>query len=487
MKSKNIIDLNRKKSSTITQIIIAFILLVGTQSSFAQTTKDSIPTNQPEKKIATDVLSIDMLSNDLYTGDVEESATEEGSQEEVRTDFWKKYIFNPMRIGISYEFTYKFTQPDEVIKNRLAFRMEYSKFLWNNVFVQVDTKAFTFLNGDSRSRDITLYLNDSPKQTEFALGSITRNAFVQYSYKQLSFKAGIQTLAWGESDFAAITDEINPFDFRDPLNLNIDELRLGQFMVAFDWFTSFGNWSAFLVPDARFNKLPQKGTRFYIDPFEGMNVELQNESNDNTIEYGIRWKKAFAKSDVSFIATSLINNDLVYERLNSEIIQQKARRFTTLGMSFNYAIKNFLIRGEGAVKFPKTYNNAMFEVIEKNAIDTSLGLEYTYDSTFTLAMELVNNHVVNWSDDIVGTPRNNFTAFFVLTKQLMKNNLSLNYVSMYTEPYSAVFNLLSSSYKWNDNVTVSLDMILPTTKNINSGFYVYRNQQQLAFKIQYQF
>lgn len=469
-------------------LTVCFLLFA--HISFSQTQQPEKEKDTLSQKKSQGGIKLDMLDGDMFdTGTEQDTITEtiEGDTE-TKKSFWNEYIFSPSRLGISYEFTYNFTDPTEVIKNRFAFRLEYSKFLFNNLFVQLDTKSFVFMDGDSRSRRLSYYNNDDFEEADLAFGSITRNAFVQYSYKQSSIKVGLQTLAWGESDFAAITDEINPFDFRDPLNLNIDELRVGQFMIGLNFYTSIGNFNTFFVPNARFNLFPKEGTRFFEDPFAGTNIVTQEVDNGkNSIEYGFRWKKAFKKSDVSIIVTSLIDNNLVREQVNPNLVQLHEKRFTTVGMSFNYAIGNLLIRGENAIKFPRAYNTASLGIIERNAFDTSLGFEYGPNSTTTFTLELVNNHVINWTNEIVGIPRNDFTAFFVVVKELMKNDLSLNYITMYNGPNTTFFNLLSAAYKLNDNITLSLDAIIPITNDEQSAFYQFREQQHLAFKAQFLF
>ncbi|WP_433991566.1 DUF1302 family protein [Kordia algicida OT-1] len=472
-----------KSFFSITVCFLLFAHVSFSQTPIPEKKKDTIKKQQGG-------INLDMLDGDMFDTGTEEVTVVENNLDEVETkkSFWKEYVFSPSRLGASYEFTYNFTDPTEVIKNRFAFRIEYSKFLFNNLFVQLDTKSFIFMDGDSRSRELTYFNNDDFERANVGFGSITRNAFIQYSYKQSSFKVGIQTLAWGESDFAAVTDEINPFDFRDPLNLNIDELRVGQFMVGLNFYTSIGNFSSFFVPNAKFNLFPKEGTRFFEDPFAGTDIVTQEvDDGKNSIEYGFRWKKAFEKSDVSLIVTSLIDNNLAQEQVNPNLVLLREKRFTTVGMSFNYAIGNLLIRGENAIKFPRTFNTASLELIERNAFDTSLGFEYGLNSTTTFTLELVNNHVIDWTEDIVGVPRNNFTAFFVVVKELMKNNLSLNYITMYNGPNTTFFNLLSGAYKLNDNMTLSLDAIIPITNDEQSAFYQFRDQQHLAFKVQFLF
>lgn len=467
-------------------VIALFYKAYGSTVLHGQTTqsRDTIPKN-PSNNVDFEMLDMDMLTDD---GNLSiEEANQESQIVTKVPSFWKTYIFDPSRWTMSYELTYKFTEPDELIKNRFALRAEYSKFLFNNLFVQLDAKIFAFLDGDSRSRPVTLYLNDKGNETEFALGSITRNAFVQYSFGKVSFSAGIQTLAWGESDFAAVTDEINPFDLRDPLNLNIDEIRLGQFMTTFNVYTSFGNWNFFWVPDPRFNELPKEGTEFYVDPYGGQDVTLQDADNGNLFEYGMRWKKTFGKSDVSIIATSLMDNTTFSRQIDTDTYEISKKRFYTVGTGGNYAIGNLLLKGEAALKLNRTYTDTSLQLLQRNAFDATVGFEYSLNSTATLGLELINSHIVDWNDQILGFPKNDFTAFFIATKELMKGDLALNYISMFNAPNTTYFNLLSGSYNWTDNIVVSLDAIIPITQDPESAYYQFREQQHLAFKIQFLF
>jgi len=401
--------------------------------------------------------------------------------------FWASNVFGPMRLGLKYELAYKFTKPDEIKKNRFSFRLEYSKFFFDHFSLQVDTKISTYLKDDHRTRNSTFWINDNTEKADMSFGGKTKEAYLQASFHKTSIKAGIQTLVWGESDFAAVTDEISPMDYREPLNLNLDELRMGQLMLSFDQYTPFGDLSGFFIPDPKFNEYPKKGTGYYNDPFNG-SVEYQMEKQDkNLFEYGIRWKKTFGKSDISLMAASLINNDYASCLTNPSLITQCKQRYSMAGMTFNYAINNFLVKGEVAMKSPKTFNDESFQIVKKNALDASLGVDYSASSTLTLSMEAVNYHVINWKDKLQGVPRDNYMLLLIMSKQFLNNDLSLNWVTMYNGPYSNFFNLLTTSYNWNDHFTLYFDVLLPVTKNINSGLWIYRDQKQVAFKIQYQF
>lgn len=473
--------------SIIVHIILLGIidLLVNTSPAFCQVS-DKTDTMEVRQAIAKND-TIASLAFDSETEFNKQSFGGVAAGGENVPSFWASYLQNPMRLGVKYEVAYKFTKPDEIKKDRFSLRLEYSKLLFNKITIQVDTKISTYLNDDHRTRTTTFWIDDNPKKAEMAFGGKTRDAYLQTSFNKTSIKAGIQTLVWGESDFAAVTDEISPLDYREPLNLNLDELRLGQLALTIDQYSPFGDWSGFFIPDPKLNEYPKKGTGYYYDPFNG-SVEYQLDQQKGIFfEYGIRWKKTFGKSDVSLMSASLINNDYASHMVAPGLIIQSKMRYSMAGLTFNYAINNFLVKGEVALKSPKPYNDESFQIVKKNALDASLGVDYSPSSTLTLSMEAVNYHIVGWNDKIQGTPKDNYMMLLILSKTLINNNLSLNWVTMYNGPYTNFFNLLTTSYNWNDHITLYFDALIPVTNNINSGLYIYRDQKQVAFKIQYQF
>lgn len=405
--------------------------------------------------------------------DIEPSINEDKN----KSSSWSSNIFKGMRLGIQYDITYKFEKPDKIMNNRLSYRLEYSRAFLDYFSLHVDTKVFTFFKKDHRIKS---------EEDIMSFEGRTREAYLQASFKKTSIKAGIQIIVWGESDYAIVTNEIGRLDYREPLSLNIDDLRIGQPMLTVDQYTSYGNWSAFFVPYPQFNEQPRKGTGYYYDPFD-VNVEYEKKKQDeNFFEYGLRWRKTFGKSDISIMAASLIDNQYALTMVAPDLISRSKERFFMTGVTFNRAINNFLVKGEVAIKSQKTYNDASFQMVKKDALDASLGIDYSPNSTFTVSMEAVNYHIINWTDEIQGIPRNNHILLLALSKQLMKNDLSLSWASMYNGPYTNFFNVLSASYNWNDHITLNCDMLIPITKDIKSGFYPYRDQKQFAFRILYQ-
>lgn len=422
------------------------------------------------------------------TTDIADATDEEIKSEVTEApSFWKSYVFGPMRFKLSYEIAYKFIRPDKIRKNRFSLGLKYSKSLSDHFSIQIETKVFSFLKSDHRTRTTEIWMNDKATAVDMAFGSLTRDAYVQASFHKTSIKVGMQTVDWGESDFAIVTNEISPLDYREPLNLNIDELRFAQLMLNVDQYTPFGNWTAFFIPVPKFNQHPKKGTAYYIDPFNGT-VEYQMESQRGFLfEAGARWKKTFGKSDVSVMAARLINNEYALRLVKPGLVMQSKEPYFLTGITFNYAIKKFLIKGEAAMKFAKTYNDASFQIVKKNSFDASLGVDYTLNSNFTLGLEAVNYHIMDRDNEVAGLPKDNYMVLLILGKKFMNEDLSVNCVTMFNGPYTNFFNLLTASYNWNDHITTDLYLNVPITNNEKSGFYKYRDEKQIAFSVQYQF
>jgi hypothetical protein len=395
------------------------------------------------------------------------------------TSFLTSYIFEPTRVTLKQEGSYKFEKPDGIINNRSSVRLEYSKFFLNNFFLQFDSRLTTYWKNDHRAKA-------EAEKVFFELR--TREAFLQTSFLKTSIKAGIQILAWGESEVGAITDEISPRDYREMFNISLEALRLGQPMLTVDQYSSFGDWGLFFIPYPDFNEYPKKGTAYYYDPFNGKIEDRVKTPYENIFEYGMRWKKTFGKSDISVMAARLINNDYAYGlEDNLGLITKNQLRYYLAGMTFNYALRNFLVKGEVAMKSPKAYNNAAFHIVKKDAVDASLGFDYSPGGTFSLSLESVTNFVADWNDEIQGVPEVTHTLVLFLNNRFIHDDLSVFLVTLYSEPYTSFLNILTTSFNWNDHVTLYFDAYYPFIKDRKSYYWIYRDQKQVVFKFQYQF
>lgn len=377
---------------------------------------------------------------------------------------------SPTRITLAQELSYKLEQPDYLVKNRASAQLEYSKYFLDHFFAQLNVKTTAFLGGDHR--------HDAE-----GFDTQLSQAFVQTSFRGTSVRAGVQTLPWGESILAPITDEVSPRDNRELFNFNLEELRIGQPMLTVDQYSPLGRWSVFFTPEASFNKRPEVGSAYYFDPFT---YQAGSEGADGKHEYGASWKKNFASADITLMAASLIDNDYALRRADTGLIVREKQRLSLVGMSFNYAIKSFVVRGEIGLKSPKAFNDAAMQIVKRDTVDAYLAVEYAPSTSVTMSLEAVNQHIRDW-DSTVQTPRDRQSLLLNVTQKFLHDDLSINLMSFYNTPDSSVLGILSTTYKWNDNVTFGFNVVYPYTREERSGLWAVRDQKQTVFRAQYQF
>jgi hypothetical protein len=414
----------------------------------------------------------------------DEPLSEFALEAEVPASFFTTSILEPTRFTLRHELSYKLKNPDGIKNHRTSFRLEYKKAFLKYFFLQFDSKLNTFWSNDHRAK---------AKGENIYFENNFIEGFLQFSIKQTSIKAGIQKVIWGESEAGAITDVISPRDYSELFFISLEESRRGQPMISVDQFTKIGDWVVFFVPFPVLNRYPLKGTAYYADPFGGKAGYRDEKSDKENFEYGLRWKKTFGSSDISIMAASLVDNDYA-NRLDGStpdgelIVTKMKKRVNMAGLTFNYALGDFILKGEAALKLQKAYNNASFQVVEKNAADASLGLDYTPGAgSLSLSLEAVNSRVIGWNDAIQFVPRNINSLVFTCYKTYFSQTLSFLWLTIYNSPYTSFLHRLTISYKLNDNFTLFLNGFYPHVRDEKSPNWMYRDQKQLDFKIQYQF
>jgi len=378
---------------------------------------------------------------------------------------------SPLRVTLAHELSYKAEKPQYVVKNRSSLRVEYSKYLLDNFYVQLDGKATGFWGEDHRHE---------AEGEDFMLSQ----AYVQTSFGNTAIRAGFQSVPWGESILAPITDEVSPRDNRELFNFNLEELRIGQPMLVVDQFSGWGSVSMFFNPRASFNKNPERGTAYSFDRFR-YRSEVAGEADLS--EYGASWRKTFTRGDITFMTASLIDNDYALGMNEDGTVTRERARFSMNGFSFNYAFSDFVLRGEAAWKRDLPYNTAELQIVKRDAVDAYLGLEYQASSTLTLSVEAINQHISDWSGEVASAPRDSQSLLLSLTKLLMHEDLNIQVMNFYTQPGNSNLAILQTTYDWNDNLRFGFNVVYPYSRDPQAGLWSVRDQKQVAFKVQYQF
>ncbi len=402
-------------------------------------------------------------------------------------------FLSPSRLSFKHELGMKIYEPRRVLLNRSSIRPEYSKLLFGNLFLQLDGKAIAFWRYDHRSETQMRWINPQRLRSSVSVETRFADAYLQTSYGGTSLKAGIQTMAFGESQSAVVTDEISPRSYTELFNFNLDELRIGQPIVSLSQFTPLGTFGTFLVPFPAFNEYPERGSAFYFNPLDGMavkDVETEHEGLEDVLghmEFGLSWRKTAGKSDLAVVAVSLLENDYNYRLDDSGILLKAKSQYWMYGANLTHSIPKFILRGEVAVKAEKTFQTADLQITRRPMLDASFAVDYSPEASITAGIEGAVNHVRDWTGEILSIPQNSYSSMLSLSKLLLHDNLSMNAFGIYTVPYPSFVALLATSYRWNDKWILEASFAYPVSRDRQSQLHIYRDQKQVLLSALLQF
>lgn len=379
-----------------------------------------------------------------------------------------------LRVSLKHEVSYKFASPERVVNNRSSVRLEYSKALTSNLYVRLDSKLNLHWGNDHRAR-----AKDEDPFREL----VTREAYLQSSFGNTSFRVGYQILPWGVSEGGAITDEVSPRNNAEFFFVSLEESRVGQPMLTMDHFGDSGQWTAFFVPRPGYNKYPDRDSEYDIPGAFDRNAPDDDWDNAGTYEFGARWKRSFGKSDISLMAARLIDNDYLVRQ----------QRFRMYGLTANIGIDNLLLRAEVALKQPRAFlaraaDSNGLTIVESDQFDSSFGFDYSPGGrALTYSAEIVWSRLLDWNGNIVTRERNEYSLVGVVSNRFFNDDLTLSWLTIHSRPYSSIRHRFLSSYLIDDNSTVYFEFFYPDERDERSGTWPYRDQKQFVVRYQYQF
>ena len=274
----------------------------------------------------------------------------------------------------------------ETETNRFGVNVRYQNPFAPGWLLQASGHARVYWKEDYEYR-----ANDDQIDTEFRINEF----FLQRSSGQHSVKFGRQTVVWGETVGNSVLDIINTSEFRDLTIIDIEDARLNQWMVVWDYFGEDSSFSTFVNLYPEFNPPAVRGSPFFFEP--AFNLTDYDRDGEKLFEIGTQWRKSFEGSDISFMAAYLYENQLRYEDPASGLKDAIGHKndFLLLGFSVNRAIGKLLLNFDLAFKqdvladsfdFPGTGNLASPLDLKKDQIGTSFGFEYAISNDQSISV-----------------------------------------------------------------------------------------------------
>lgn len=297
--------------------------------------------------------------------------------------------------------------------------------------------------------------------------------FVQRSFDQHSIKFGRQTVVWGETVGNSVLDVINHIEFRDLTIIDIEDARLNQWMVVWDYFGEGCNWSSFINLYPEFNPAPVRGSPFYFEP--QFNLTDYQRDGEALIEVGTQWRKSFDLSDISFMAAYLYENQLRYENPLDGVGDAigKKNDFILLGFSANRAIGRLLLNFDLAFSHDVLADNFNLPGVsalaapldlEKDQIGTSFGFEWAVDNEQSVSLGIQAQKILDAKEGLLpGQQLVNdgvFGSWLVRYSNIfMNNDLTLSSTLQGDLNGDSLLALLGVDYTINDNWAVNAQII----------------------------
>ncbi|NOT85518.1 MAG: hypothetical protein HOP02_12225 [Methylococcaceae bacterium] len=209
--------------------------------------------------------------------------------------------------------------------------------------------------------------------------------FISKSFTNHTLKLGRQTLVWGEAEGNSVLDNINTLEYRDFSIIEMEDARLNQWFIAWDYFNEDLRASTFVNLNPQFNPLPRIGSPAYVPiPF---NI-TDPDKDKYKLEVGSRLQWSVAHSDIALMAAYLYENPLHYATptsMTGDIIA-KENGYWLLGASANRAMGKLLLKldlaySQGLLADTLTAPQTAFPFqgsssIRKNQIAATFGFDY---------------------------------------------------------------------------------------------------------------
>ena len=359
---------------------------------------------------------------------------------------------------------FSFPREAEMENNRLGINIRYQNGFAPGWLIQASGQTRTYWKHDYEHE-----ANNKNIDAEYRINEF----FLQRSFDQHSIKFGRQTVVWGETVGNSVLDVINHFEFRDLTIIDIEDARLNQWMVVWDYFGEGSNWSSFVNLYPEFNPASVRGSPFFFEP--EFNLTDYKRDGEALAEVGTQWRKSFDRSDISFMAAYLYENQLRYEDPVSGIGDAVAKKndFLLLGFSANRAIGRLLLNFDLAFShnvladsfnFPGTTALSSPLDLKKDQIGTSFGFEWAVDNEQSLSLGIQAQKMLDEDEGLLpGQKLFNqgvFGSWLVRYSNILLNSdLTLSSTLQGDLNGDSLLALLGVNYTINDNWAVDAQII----------------------------
>ncbi len=221
-----------------------------------------------------------------------------------------------------------------------------------------------------------------------------RQAFLDFFWSSADLRIGRQQIVWGKADGMFITDVVSPKDLGQFLLADFEEIRQGVDAIKLNYYRGNSTLELVWLPSFTATRMPETGSLWRVTP--PFPIEPSYDMSKSEVEGGLDNSELFgkvsllsSKADLELMAGYSWDDDPTLHtqtevdpdthELTSLVIRPEHHRLTLAGGSVSTEIGGFVMRGEGAIYWGKTFSTenpaAGDGTLERNYVHYLLGLD----------------------------------------------------------------------------------------------------------------
>jgi hypothetical protein len=415
----------------------------------------------------------------------------------------------PLRVGgfVKFESEYAFNKNKEKLSRLMPILFIESEYKINeNYKVKASGQAFYDASYNIEAKDKHAGSNLDDEESDIELRAFYLDGKLGDIF---SLRLGRQIIAWGDSDYARITDVINPRDLTQPGLIELEDARLPVAALRVSAFFEPWSFEAVTIHEHPGSKISGKGSDFdYYTLLRAFGLSISDkQSPDFGIEdtsLALKVNHAYNGGDISFIAANTFDDQpyLSYNGLTSGVMvfTPKYDRVKTYGISSSFVKGSSLFKVEAAFKHDKKImrNDFLSQISSglasslvrttsrENQISALTGIEYTGLADLRLSFEAQTVHTLNHQSSLV-MDENEYITYFQVTKDMLHETLKLDLFWVYMNPGHGNILRLSSTYDIFDALSIQAGIAFYESSKASSDLHPYKDQDRIFIRVKYSF
>lgn len=322
-------------------------------------------------------------------------------------------------------------------------------------------------------------------------------------------RAGRQIVALGASDYARITDVVNPRDLTRPGLLDLEEARLSVAAIRLSKDLGGFTLDAVTVHEHPGSRIGGQGSDFdYYQVLRNPGIAITGkdtpDSGLDSTGLILQVKYFFNGGEVALVAADTFDDQpvLAFKGVTGGVLEftPEYSRMRTLGLSSSLARNKVLFKAEAAFRQGRDIqrNDGVSQVLsgvpenqvrtfsEKDRILALAGMEYTGIKDLRLNFEAGLTHTLG-HEATLSVEKNEVTTYFTATRKFWNETLSLELFWVTLNPGMGSILRFSAAYDLMDGLNLEAGVAFYGADSSRTGLYPYQDQDRVYLKMKYSF